>query len=190
MLWEICKLSLSCVELSWHPHLFVLVFSAPCLGIHMQAFPGSGPQAGATGHAVRQRESQDMAGDSLTTNHGEDFFLLLARRYVEAVNLSTTEEFAGLLHYLLRIRKVIVADIQIESLTILVKCRSLLILHELWKDYRSGHLGEMVQKCLVTDETLSAFGVTGIEIETSICEEDYRACEQDFFKLQGECHEI
>ena len=119
------------------------------------------------------------------TNPVADFLALLGRRYVEKVNPSTAEEFDDLAQYLDKVRKVIISDIQIGSLTIVVKCSSLQILRELWEDYLSGHLGEMVQKYLVTDNTLSAFGVTGIEIKTSIKEEDYKACEEDFLKRQG-----
>lgn len=186
MLREICRLSLSRVELSWHPHMFVLVFSAPRVRIHLEAFAGSGPQVGATGNAESQQESQDMARDNETTNRLREFLLLVGTRYVEEVNPSTREEFDGLVQYLHKIRKVIVADIQMGSLTIVVKCSSLQILHELWEDYRSGRLGKMVQTYLVTNNTLSACGVTEIEIVTSIYEEDYRACEQYFLKLQGE----
>ena len=141
-----------------HISLFFF-FSAPCLGIHLQAFAATNPVA--------------------------DFLALLGRRYIETVNPSTAEEFDGLAQYLDKVRKVIITDIRIGSLTIVVKCSSLQILRELWEDYLSGHLGEMVQKYLVTDNTLSAFGVTGIEIKTSINEEDYKACEQDFLKRQG-----
>ena len=186
MLEEICKLSLSHVELSWHPHLFVLVFSAPRLGIHLEASAGSGPQVGVTGNVESQLESQDMARDNETTNRVRDFLLLVGTKYVQEVNPSTTEEFNGFLQYLREVRKLFVADIWEGSLTIVVQCSSLQILHELWEDYHSGHLGEMVQTYLVTDNTLSAFGVTEIEIKTSIYEEDYRACEQYFLKLQGE----
>ena len=56
---EICRLSLSRVELSWHPLMFVLVFSAPRVRIHLEAFAGSGPQVGATGNAESQQESHD-----------------------------------------------------------------------------------------------------------------------------------
>ena len=183
---EICKLSLSRVELFWHPHLFVLVISAPRLGIHLEASAASAPQVGGTGNVESQQESQDMARENETTDRVRDFLLLVGTRYVQEVNPSTTEEFNGFLQYLREVRKLFVADIRVGSLTIVVECSSLQILHELWEDYHSGHLGEMVQTYLVTDNTLSAFGVTEIEIKTSIYEEDYRACEQHFLKLQGE----
>lgn len=186
MLREIRKLSLSRVELSEHPHLFVLVFSAPRLGIHLGAFAGSGPQIGATGNVESQQESQDMARDNETANRLREFLLLVGTRYVQEVNPSTTEEVNGLFQYLHKMRKLFVADIRQGSLTIIVECSSLEILHELWEDYRSGHLGKMVQTYLVTDNTLRAFGVAEIEIGTSIYEEEYTACEQYFLKLQGE----
>lgn len=167
--------------------MFVLFFPAPRLGIHMKAFAWSGPQVGATGNEKSQRESQDMEIDNETTNPVKinDFLMYMAKSYVDAVKPSTEEGFERVLQYILRFKGVLVADIQFGSLTIVVKCSSLQGLHELWEDCRTGHLGEMVQRYLVTADTLSAFGVTEVKIMTSINEEEYRACEQIFLKLQG-----
>ena len=167
--------------------MFVLFFLAPRLGIHMKAFAWSGPQVGATGNEKSQRESQDMEIDNETTNPVKinDFLMYMAKSYVDAVKPSTEEGFERVLQYILRFKGVLVADIQFGSLTIVVKCSSLQGLHELWEDCRTGHLGEMVQRYLVTADTLSAFGVTEVKIMTSINEEEYRACEQIFLKLQG-----
>lgn len=167
--------------------MFVLFFPAPRLGIHMKAFARSGPQVGATGNEESQHELQDMEIDNETTNavKTNDFLMYMAKSYVEAVKPSTVEGFECVLQYIRRLKGVFVADFQFGSLTIVVKCSSLQALHELWEDCRTGHLGEMVQKYLVTADTLSAFGVTEVKIMTSINEEEYRACEQHFLKLQG-----
>ena len=64
------------------------------------------------------------------------------------------------------------------SLLITVKCRSLQVLEDLWTDYTSGHLNEMVQKCLVTEDILNDLGLSELKLGTTIKENDYKACKQ------------
>ena len=48
----------------------------------------------------------------------------------------------------------IITGISLGCLVITVKCESLIILEELWRDYLSGHLGKVVQNCFVTEKIL------------------------------------
>ena len=50
--------------------------------------------------------------------------------------------------------KLIITDVSKGSLLLTVKCESLMILEELWTDYSSGHLGEVVQNCFATEKDL------------------------------------
>ena len=61
------------------------------------------------------------------------------------------------------------------SLVITVKCDSLEALDGLWEDYLSGHLGEVVQRCFVTEEILTEVNLVELKLKTTILEEAYKA---------------
>ena len=73
-------------------------------------------------------------------------------------------------------RKVLVLDVKSGSLIVTVEVGSEEILEELWKDYCSGHLNEVAQKFLVTEELLEEFGLIECKLATLIAEEEYKAC--------------
>ena len=156
------------------------------------------------GMEVRQLETQDViqhtqrdvttcraraienAGNSGSS--AEKLIELIGSRYVNAINPSSKDEFHDLLQYLKEIRKVVVVDSHLGSLVLTVECNSLEILDKLWEDYCSGHLGKVVQKCLVSDDILNILGPTEVKVTTSINEEEYKACRQHFLNYQGKYH--
>ena len=103
------------------------------------------------------------------------------------LNPSTSEEFNGFLHYMEKVRKVIIVDVKTGSLMVMVECSSLQVLDELWEDYITGHLSEMVQKCLVTQEILEEFALAEVKITTTINEEEYKACRELLLNLPSRC---
>ena len=109
----------------------------------------------------------------------------IAHRYFQVVNPSTEDELNGFLRYLREVRKVLVVDTQQGSLIITLECRSLQILEVLWKDYCTGHLNEMAQKYLVTEELLKEFGLTAVKLTTTMVEEEYIGCRQHFLQSAG-----
>ena len=68
------------------------------------------------------------------------------------------------------------------SLLITVQCDSLEILERLWKDYLSGHLGDVIQRSFVTEEILTEFSLAELKLKTTIPEEEYKACKAYFEK--------
>lgn len=109
----------------------------------------------------------------------------IAFRYLQTVEPSNTEEFNDFKQYLSEVRKILIVDTQQGSLIITVRCKSLQILDELWEDYCCGHLNEVAQKCLVTKEILTAFGLKEAKLTTTILEKEYRTCRQYFLELLG-----
>lgn len=103
----------------------------------------------------------------------------IKERYFAVYNPSTREEYNAFFDYMEITRELIIIDTGEGSLIITVGCRSVQILEGLWNDYREGHLGEMVQKYLVTDEILNEFGLSEVKLTTDISEEEYRRCRQD-----------
>ena len=109
----------------------------------------------------------------------------IASRYLQSVRPSNTEEFNDFKQYLTDERKLLTVDTQPGSLIVTVRCSSLQILEELWQDYRSGHLNKMAQKCLVTKEILTEFGLKEAKLTTTILEKEYRTCREYFLELSG-----
>ena len=110
---------------------------------------------------------------------------MIASKYFQKLDPSTPEDFNGFIEYMEKVRKVIIADVKTGSLIITVECSSLQILDELWIDYKTGHLNEMAQKYLVTEDVLKAFGLTELKLKTTIVEEEYRACREVFLTSLG-----
>ena len=104
----------------------------------------------------------------------------IASKYLQELKPSTPEEFDKFIQYMKEARKVIVVGVQTGSLILILECSSLQILDELWEDYCTGHLNEVAQKILVTEETLKEFGLAEVKLTTTINEEEYKACRELF----------
>ena len=66
-----------------------------------------------------------------------------------------------------------------NSLRVAVECENPEMLEQLWRDYRSGYLNVVVEKCLLTDDIKRRFHLTSVKFKTTILEGDYLAC-KDF----------
>ena len=66
-----------------------------------------------------------------------------------------------------------VEDYRLGSLVLTVSCSSLEVLEALWKEYRTGHLNNVVQASLVTAEVLEKLDLGEVKLRTIISEEDY-----------------
>ena len=110
---------------------------------------------------------------------------LVASNYLANINPSTPEEFNAFVQYLTELRKVLIVSIDSGSLIIKVKCSTLEILEDLWEDYCIGHLNEMAQKHLVTEEILKRLDLTELILTTSISDEKYRECKNYFLNCHG-----
>ncbi|XP_068750748.1 D-inositol 3-phosphate glycosyltransferase-like [Montipora capricornis] len=67
-----------------------------------------------------------------------------------------------------------------KSSKVTVEVGSEKIVKERWQDYRKGHLNEMAQEFLVTEELLKEFGLTEFKLTTFISEQEYKACQRFF----------
>ena len=109
----------------------------------------------------------------------------IAFKYFQAVDPSKPEELNGYLQYLKDVRQVLFVDAQTGSLIITVECNSLEILEGLWNDYISGHLNEMAQKFLVTENILEEFGLTEVKLTTTIRRKEYKTCREQLLLQSG-----
>ena len=111
----------------------------------------------------------------------EEIFLSIVRNYIQATPPRSSEEHNKFKEYVKEM-KLIITDTSVGSLVITVKCESLMILEDLWTDYSSGHLGEVVQNCFVTEKILKELNLAELRLKTTMDIEEYNACKMFFEK--------
>lgn len=122
--------------------------------------------------------TSDVAETSVHIPTPDEILRLITMRRLQVLPPSSEEDFDNLIEYLCTVKGIVTQDVKVSSLLITVKCRSLLVLEQLWTDYTSGHLNAMVQKCLVTEDILNDLGLSELKLCTIIKEIDYKACKQ------------
>ena len=110
---------------------------------------------------------------------------LIADSYLQAIHPPNLEELNGFLQYMQEVRKVIIVDFKTGSLIITVRCTSLRILDDLWKDYCTGYLQEVAQTYLVTEDILQQWGLDSVQLTLTIREEKYKAYRKNFLNNEG-----
>ena len=110
-----------------------------------------------------------------------EIFRYIASNYLQTTPPTCKADQDDFLAYLRKMR-VLITGVDTGSLLITVKCDSLEILERLWEDYSSGHLGEVVQRCFVTEEILIELSLAELNLQTTISEQEYMACKMYFEK--------
>ena len=111
----------------------------------------------------------------------EEIFLSIVQNYLQTTPPQSPEEHSRFMEYTQKMR-LIITGVAVGSLVITVKCESLKILEELWTDYSSGHLGEVVQNCFVTEKILKELNLAELRLKTTMDIEEYNACKMFFEK--------
>ena len=99
----------------------------------------------------------------------------IASKYLETAPPSCKDDLNDFMAYMGKMR-FIITGFAMGSLLITVRCDSLQVLERLWEDYSLGHLGDVVQRCFVTEEILTELSLAELKLETTISEEEYKAC--------------
>ena len=106
----------------------------------------------------------------------------IAMEYIVNNDISTQEGLVAFNSHLSGALKLHIKQIKSSSLILVVQCHTLEILERLWTDYRSGHLNEVAEHCLVTERIKRKFDVESLALKTTIVEEDYWACRRSLQK--------
>ena len=69
-------------------------------------------------------------------------------------------------------------SVGVGSLEITFQCTSLESLECLWSDYQSGHLNNIAQRYLVTDDIKNKLNLENVRLETTTEDENYRICKE------------
>ena len=113
--------------------------------------------------------------------HRERILLSIAGNFLQTTPPQFPEEHNEFMQYMKEM-KLIFSGYSRGSLVITVKCESLMILEDLWTDYSSGHLGEVVQNCFVTEKILKELNLAELRLKTTMDIEEYNACKMFFEK--------
>ena len=111
----------------------------------------------------------------------EELFISIVTNYFQTTPPRSGEEHNKFKEYVKEMR-LFITGTSVGSLVIMVKCESLMILEELWTDYSSGHLGEVVQNCFVTEKILKELNLAELRLKTTMDIEEYNACKMFFEK--------
>ena len=136
--------------------------------------PGASATSAASG-SVSYPQTEDLQALK------EELFISIVRNYLQTTPPRSSEEHNRFKEYVKEMR-LIITGVAVGSLVITVKCDSLIILEELWTDYSSGHLGEVVQNCFVTEKILKELNVAELRLKTTMDIEEYNACKMFFVK--------
>ena len=131
-----------------------------------------------------------MDGATVPPMSVEMIMRTVASAYIQSAPPRTKEECHEFRKYLEEVRRLIVDAEEIASLRITVRCTSLEILEDLWKDYTSGALNEAAQSYLVTDEVLSMYNLQQLKIMTYIDEEEYTRSKLQLTEIEGNHREF
>ena len=104
---------------------------------------------------------------------------LIATNYLDTTPPRCKDDREDFVKYMEKM-KFLVTDVGFGSLLITVRCDALQILERLWEDYSSGHLGDVVQRCFVTEEILTELGLAELKLKSTISKEEYKACKMHF----------
>ena len=101
-------------------------------------------------------------------------------------NISTAEEVGALIEHITMAYKLALVCVRVGSLEIVLCCHNLESLEHLWSDYLAGHLNELAERYLVTDEVRGRLSLeTGI-LTTITEQEDYSICKKALMEMAGE----
>ena len=135
----------------------------------------------SSGHTQRSSIGAEapQAGNPNPTE--EDIFRLIAANYLQTTPPRSKADRDDFVAYMKEMR-LLITGVAFGSLLIKVKCDSLQILERLWEDYSSGHLGDVVQRCFITEEILTKLNLAELKLKTTISIEEYKACKMHFGK--------
>ena len=109
----------------------------------------------------------------------EKAVLSIVQNYLMTTPPKSPEEYSRFMEYARKMR-LLITGVAVGSLVITVKCKSLKVLEELWTDFLSGHLSEVVQNCFVTEKIMKELNLAELRLKTTIDKEEYNACKMFF----------
>ena len=98
--------------------------------------------------------------------------------YTKYRRVSTADGVSALIEHRQDAYNLALKSVGVGSLEITFRCPSLESLESLWSDYQSGHLNNIAERFLVTDDVKKRLNLENVRLKTTIEEENYRICKE------------
>ena len=98
--------------------------------------------------------------------------------YTKYRRVSSAEGVSALIEHIQNTYNLALKSVGIGSLELTFQCTSLESLESLWSDYQSGHLNDIAERYLVTDDIKSKLNLQIVRLKTFIEEENYQNCKK------------
>ena len=98
--------------------------------------------------------------------------------YTKYRRVSTADGVSALIEHIQDAYNLALKSVGVGSLEIAFHCPSLESLESLWSDYQTGHLNNIAQRYLVTDDIKKKLNLENVRLKTTIEEENYRICKE------------
>ena len=98
--------------------------------------------------------------------------------YTKYRRVSTPGGVSALIEHIQDAYNLALKSVGVGSLEITFQCTSLESLECLWSDYQSGHLNDIAERYLVTDDIRKKLNLENVSLKTIIEEENYLICKR------------
>ena len=118
----------------------------------------------------------------------EKILTQVVETYVECNKLSQgnlTENLKSLTDHIVDAYGVLLVTVGKNSVIIILDCPTLDSLEHLWNDYLAGHLDNLAERHLVTNEMKEKLDLETVCLKTTILEEDYLNCKEALMELRS-----
>ena len=96
--------------------------------------------------------------------------------YIKHRKVTTPDGVSALIEYIRKTYNLALESVGVGSLEIKFRCPTLESLEQLWSDYQSGHLNDIAERYLVTDDIRKRLNLENVRLKTNIEDENYRNC--------------
>ena len=103
------------------------------------------------------------------------------------VKFNSNPRVEAFTEHLFTVYKASLVTVGFGSVIIIVECPTLEFLEHLWRDYLSGELDKVAERCFVTDEMKKKLNLETICLKTFIEEENYLNCQKALRELPSTC---
>ena len=98
--------------------------------------------------------------------------------YIKHRKVTTPDGVSALIEHIRKTYNLALESVGVGSLEIKFRCPTLESLEQLWSDYQSGHLNDIAERYLVTDDIKSKLNLQIVRLKTFIEEENYQNCKK------------
>ena len=118
----------------------------------------------------------------------EEILTQVVEKYVKCNEFSKDnieEDLKSFIDHLVDVYGVLLVTVCKGSVIIILDCPTLDSLEHLWNDYLAGHLDNLAERYLVTNEMKKKFDLETVSLKTTILEEDYLNCKEALMELRS-----